>query len=93
MRNAYQVRFFYTSRGIIGSLQKRRELIAGEFEQRPAALLAALEGAAADPAGGELLDLAALFYNLSARGPAERKACLQILAAFSAYVDAAPRLD
>jgi len=63
-----------------------RELIAGEFEQRPAALLAALEAGAADPANSDLLDLAALFYGLSARGPAERKACLQILAAFSAYL-------
>jgi hypothetical protein len=44
-------------------------------------------------AGADLSELAALFYTISARGPAERKACLHILAAFGAYVNAAPRLE
>jgi len=74
-----------------------RELVAqqGELEQRPAALLAALNAGAIDElaAGTDLNELAALFYAISARGPAERKACLHILAAFGAYVDAAPRLE
>jgi GAF domain-containing protein len=70
-----------------------RELIEGEFEQRPAALLAALNTQAADEAAADLNELAALFYAISSRGPAERKACLQILAAFGAYVSAEPRLD
>ena len=68
-------------------VQSLRELIAGEFEQRPAALLAALNAGGDEGAESDLNDLAALFYGLSARGPAERKACLQILAAFSAYVE------
>ena len=72
-----------------------RELLDGELDQRPAALLAALDAGAVDElaAGADLNELAALFYTISARGPAERKACLQILAAFGAYVDAAPRLS
>jgi GAF domain-containing protein len=76
---------------LVGAL---RELVEGEFEQRPAALLDALNTGAVDDlvAGSDLNELAALFYAISARGPAERKACLQILAAFAAYVDAQPRL-
>jgi len=74
-----------------------RELVAQqcELEQRPAAVLAALNACAIDEQapGTDLNELAALFYAISARGPAERKACLQILAAFGAYVDAAPRLE
>ena len=71
-----------------------RELVENEFEQRPAALLAALNSGAVDElvAGSDLNELAALFYAISAHGPAERKACLQIMAAFGAYANSEPRL-
>ncbi len=71
-----------------------RELVENELEPRPAALLEALNAEAVDAlaAGSDLNELAALFYALSARGPAERKACLQILAAFGAYANSTPRL-
>jgi GAF domain-containing protein len=72
-----------------------RDLLAGELDQRPAALLAALEAGEADElaAAADLNELAGLFYALSARGPAERKAALHILAAFAAYVEGSPGLQ
>jgi GAF domain-containing protein len=70
---------------------QRYEQMAG----RPAALRQALAGAEGDTVAGaaDLGDLAALFYAIGGRGPAERKACLQILAAFGEYASAQPRFD
>ena len=70
-----------------------RAVVDDELSPRPAALLAALDADAVDALAAEndLDALAALFYALSARGPAERKACLQILAAFAAYANSGRR--
>lgn len=70
-------------------------MLDGSLASRPSALLEAL--AAAGTAEGDEADdlnqLAALFYAIGGRGPAERKACLQILAAFGEYANTQPRFD
>ena len=81
----------------IGSsvVQGLQQLLEGSLEGQPAALRQALSGPNADEAAeaADLDELAALFYAISSRGPAERKACLQILAAFGEYASAQPRFD
>ena len=69
------------------------DLLDGADQPGAAALRAALAAPDDDEATRDLNALAALFYALAARGPAERKACLQILSAFAQYADSAPNLD
>ena len=71
-----------------------RKLLDGSITGQPTVLLQALAaaGTAEGDEAGDLNELAALFYAISAHGPAERKACLQIMAAFGAYANSEPRL-
>jgi GAF domain-containing protein len=70
-----------------------RQMLDGSLASRPSALLEALSAPAAGDEADDLNQLAALFYAIGGRGPAERKACLQILAAFGEYANTQPRFD
>lgn len=72
-----------------------RQLLDGSLAAQPAQLLQRLAETSSDEMAevDDLTELAALFYAISSRGPAERKACLQILAAFGQYANTQPRLD
>jgi GAF domain-containing protein len=63
-----------------------KRLAAGDASQESAELAAALEGSMRE-AGSmpDLLELARLFGDISELGEAERRACLQVLQAFSDY--------
>jgi GAF domain-containing protein len=69
------------------------EVLDGAAQPGAEALRAALAAPNDDDATRDLSALAALFYGIAGRGPAERKACLQILAAFAQYVDSGPDAD
>ncbi len=68
-----------------------QQLMAADPNAPPVELLEVLRPAG-EAAGLEddLLELASLFYTLSAAGPAERQACLKMLGGFADYVRARP---
>jgi GAF domain-containing protein len=72
-----------------------RNLLDGSLTRQPTVLLQALQATSADEiaAAADLNELAALFYAISGRGLAERKACLQILAAFGEFANSQPSFD
>ncbi len=72
--------------------QGLRQMLDGSLTDQPARLLETLAAKGSDEID-DLLELAGVFYAISGRGPAERKACLQILAAFGEYANAQPHLD
>ena len=66
-------------------------LLAAGPDAPPVELLQVLKPSGDEPAlEDDLQSLAGLFYTLSAAGPAERQACLQMLSAFSDYIRARP---
>ncbi len=71
------------------------QLLDGSLKEQPARLREALAATGSDEMAevDDLMALASLFYAIGGRGPAERKVCLQILAAFGEYASAQPRLD
>jgi GAF domain-containing protein len=85
-------RYEQVGAAVVEALQ---QLLDGRLAGRPAALRQALSGANGDEAAeaADLGELAALFYAISGRGPAERKVCLQILAAFGEYANGQPGFD
>ncbi len=69
-----------------------RRLVEEEGGAEEAALKQALEGAQEDAEGAaQILELADIFSALSRAGPAERRACVQILSAFAEYARSRPR--
>lgn len=72
-------------------LEGLQVLLADDPDAPPVELLKVLKPAGDEPGlEDDLLELAGLFYTLSAAGPAERQACLKMLSAFGEYVRARP---
>jgi GAF domain-containing protein len=62
-----------------------KSLLIADATQESAELISALDAPGDPQATVDLLELADLFNKISARGEAERKACLQILRVFAEY--------
>ncbi len=68
-----------------------RGLVEGEDAGAQAVRQALAEAGGEDSAASDLQALAEAFRAIAGAGPAERKACLQVLAAFAEYVRSRPR--
>jgi hypothetical protein len=62
-----------------------KRLVMADATQGSAELIALLDAPGDKQATADLLALADLFNELSARGAAERKACLQVMKVFAEY--------